>query len=81
MFDGVAQLVTTRRRYRCSECGWIGWKHRLRRRSHQSGRKGFGILPSAIVAVFIASVLVLGAGLLMEGCDDAAPPAAEIGGA
>ena len=26
---------TSKRRYRCRECGWTGWKHRLRRRNRQ----------------------------------------------
>jgi hypothetical protein len=25
--------VTRRRRYKCADCQWTGWKHRLRRRS------------------------------------------------
>jgi len=29
----LARAVTRRRRYRCGDCGWTGWKHRLRRRS------------------------------------------------
>jgi hypothetical protein len=27
----VAELLLARRRYRCSDCSWSGWKHRLRR--------------------------------------------------
>src|ERR1700687_4093381 len=27
----AAELLSLRRRYRCSDCAWHGWKHRLRR--------------------------------------------------
>ena len=29
----LAAPVVPRRRYRCADCRWTGWKHRLRRRS------------------------------------------------
>ena len=29
----LAGAVMRRRRYRCADCGWTGWRHRLRRRS------------------------------------------------
>jgi hypothetical protein len=27
----MAELLLARRRYRCPDCSWSGWKHRLRR--------------------------------------------------
>ena len=56
-----------RRRYACNDCGWTGWKHRLRprsaegtkarqRRRRDAGAIAFGI---GIVAFLIAVTIVL----------------------
>lgn len=29
---GLSTRPDGRRRYRCTSCGWVGWKHRLQRR-------------------------------------------------
>lgn len=33
----LAMMVIGRHRYRCADCAWTGWKHRLRRRSNTVG--------------------------------------------
>ena len=65
----VGRLIkpfTRRRRYRCRECGWTGWKHRLQRRNSQflTPRPQDGVDPRAVwffiaVVVFLIVVTIL----------------------
>jgi hypothetical protein len=63
--------VTRRRRYKCTECNWTGWKHRLRRRSGSGGTDMGGSAMSSgamyFSAVVVLFVLVL-AGMLVGNC-------------
>lgn len=61
----VVNLVSERRRYRCAECGWAGWRRRLRRReqaAHQSSRRsGTPFRARMFFWLLIAAILSSGA--------------------
>ena len=60
VFDLLIRPFTNKRRYRCRECGWTGWKHRLRRRNSQplTLRRQDSVEPRA-AWFFVAVVLFL----------------------
>ncbi len=74
---GVQRVMewTGRHRYRCADCGWTGWKHRLRRRSLalDSGRREpverRAIWFAGAVLTFILVTFIL----LVRSCQPARP--------
>ena len=72
----LAGALTRRRRYRCSGCGWAGWRHPLRRRS------GAGVplvakrtpdRPAITFFTIFAGALVTATLMLATSCEPAAP--------
>jgi hypothetical protein len=75
--DLFVASTTGRHRYRCGDCGWTGWKHRLRRRSGMAdtGLQRASVEGRAIwFAGTVLAILVITAILLVRGCEPAARP-------
>jgi hypothetical protein len=78
----IAEMVLSRRRYRCSDCSWSGWKHRLRR----IGKPTSLVDPKAPEAraiwffVVLIALLVTAAVLLLRSCSWERAPTPEGNG-
>lgn len=72
--DGLLDRFSSRRRYKCSACGWQGRRHRLRRRSQEmSGSLAPHTAPKAPAvwfAVFVVISLLLSGAVLMKNCNE-----------
>jgi hypothetical protein len=79
----IAELVLTRRRYRCSDCSWRGWKHRLRRIGKPASLVDSSeAQPRAIwFSVALVALLLTAAILLLRSCSWERLPAPEATGA
>jgi hypothetical protein len=62
----LVKPFTRQHRYRCRDCGWVGWKHRLRRRNSAfvARSRGNGVEPRAVwyfivVVIFLIVVTIL----------------------
>jgi len=70
--DATARLLGLKRRYRCSVCGWTGWRHRLRRRSDDVpslSQRETAAKPAVTFFVLIVILLLISAVLLVRGCE------------
>ena len=74
----LARVASVKRRYRCSDCQWTGWRHRLQRMGGASRSDqvfdGHEIQRREVwyfVVVTVAFVLFLG--VIMKQCADEAP--------
>lgn len=70
LIDGAAKWIGARRRYQCTQCGWAGWHHRLRRRSDSvavQARSSGNARPLAALAIAVGLLLISGA-LLSRAC-------------
>jgi hypothetical protein len=70
--------ISSKRRYRCSDCTWTGWRPRLRR--HGGAAAGDQIFnlherrtKEVWYLVVVAVVFVLFLGTVLKECSDAAP--------
>jgi len=74
----VLRVVSSKRRYRCSDCRWTGWRHRLTRHggpaladqvfdAHEVPRREVWYF------VVVAVVFALFLGTVMKQCSDEAP--------
>ena len=75
----LARGASAKRRYRCSDCEWTGWRHRLQRMGGASRADqvfdGHEVQRREVwyfVVVTVAFVLFLG--VIMKQCADEAPP-------
>ena len=68
--DALLSVLVRRRRYRCVECAWVGWRHRLRRHTNEPSSQRSTQASAAVLIGFIAVVLLIGGGLLMESCGE-----------
>lgn len=69
--DLVLNVFSRRRRYVCSSCGWMGRRHRLKRRgTDRSSLASRGATPSTMYGILfvIALAVVLVVSLAAEGC-------------
>jgi hypothetical protein len=69
---GAAFVAAGRRRYRCVDCGWIGWKHRLRRRQHSGVSLQQRESPDARAVWFfglVVTFLAISTILLLRACE------------
>src|SRR4051794_32723943 len=70
--DSAARWLGLKRRYRCTVCGWTGWRHRLRRRSDDvpslNPRQG-AAKPAISLFVLVIIFLLVSATMLARGCD------------
>jgi hypothetical protein len=68
LIGALVHLLIPHHRYSCAECKWVGWKHRLRRRTHgwnggtrsdtQSAERAmWSLLPAAGLAILIGALL------------------------
>jgi DNA-directed RNA polymerase subunit RPC12/RpoP len=72
----IAELLFSRRHYRCSECGWRGWKHRLRRLGKPTGSLIDNGKPQARANwffVLLIGLLLAAAVVLVRSCEPADP--------
>ena len=65
-------LISGRRRYRCADCRWTGWKHRLRRRS-DAATSGVQLpRPASTNAIWffllVVGIIVTTSAMLLNGC-------------
>jgi hypothetical protein len=68
-------LISGRRRYRCADCRWTGWKHRLRRRSDATA-SGVQLPQSASTNaiwffLMVVGIIVTTSAMLLNGCQGA----------
>ena len=79
LISPIAETLLSRRRYRCSDCSWSGWKHRLRR----IGKPTSLVDPKAPEAraiwffIVLIALLVTAAVLLLRSCSWERVPAAQ----
>lgn len=67
IIDQFRRLTSSRRRYRCSVCGWRGFRHRLVR--PRSGEpRGWQRTVSILALVLLVTTALIGAGLAYESC-------------
>ena len=74
LFDSILNLVDSRRRYKCSACGWRGRRHRLKRRNSELPSLAPRTTPRGPAVWFSLSVVVfllIAGGLLMRSCSEA----------
>ena len=68
LIGSLLNVLLPHHRYRCADCKWIGWKHRLRRRTHgasggsqsdaQSAERAvWSLLPAAGLAILVGALL------------------------
>jgi hypothetical protein len=72
----MAELLFSRRRYRCSGCGWRGWKHRLQRLGRPTGNlidKGGASARATWFFVILIGLLLAAAAVLVRSCEPADP--------
>jgi hypothetical protein len=70
LVDGAAKWIGARRRYQCTQCGWAGWHHRLRRRSDSvavQARSAGNARSLAALAIAVGLLLISGS-LLSRAC-------------
>jgi hypothetical protein len=75
----IAGRLLSRRRYRCSDCGWRGWKHRLRRLGQPTSSLVADGAPQARETWFFAlliGLLLTAAAMLIRNCEPSEQPAA-----
>ena len=68
----IAARLVSRRRYRCSDCAWRGWKHRLRRLGQPSGTLIADEAPQARATWFftlLVGLLVTASIMLVRSCE------------
>lgn len=79
LIDPVLNVFSSRRRYRCSGCGWTGRRRRLKRRSHElssprvATAKGVGLFAIVIV-------LLISGGLYVQSCVERPAKQVEVDG-
>jgi hypothetical protein len=74
---------TNKHRYRCRECGWTGWKHRLKRRNSQplTTRRRDGVEPrGAWFFIAVVIFLIVVSILLFRTWDASQPTEVPVGG-
>ena len=74
--SSAAWIATGRRRYRCADCGWAGWKHRLQRRTDSGMSLQQRQAPDIRAKVFfgcVVTLLTLTTVLLLRSCDSGGP--------
>lgn len=76
----IVGLVVGRRRYRCADCRWTGWKHRLRRRSDGASTSlHVRTTPDRrAIWFFIVSLLVVASVPLLRSCESGEPGPRDI---
>lgn len=87
----IVALASGKRRYRCSACGWSGWRHRLKRHRGSGGGAPRGIRAGAgageaVRAALLALAVLLVVWLASYSCNalrstepaDAAPPVSQL---
>lgn len=76
--DTLVTLVSLRRRYRCSACGWAGRRHRLKRRNQELSSLTPQTVPAKraiwLFLVVVAFLIVSGT-MAMRGCRFEVPTA------
>ena len=75
----LARVASVKRRYRCSDCEWTGWRHRLQRMGGASRAdeifNGHEVQHREVwYFVFVTVAFVLFLGVVMKQCADEAPP-------
>ena len=78
--DALRGALDRRRRYRCSACGWSGWKHRLKRRSSGETNLTPNAAPAGRAvwfALVVVAVLAVSGAMFTSSCQERS----EIGGA
>ena len=75
----LARVASVKRRYRCSDCEWTGWRHRLQRMGGASRADqifdGHEVQHREVwYFVFVTVAFVLFLGIVMKQCADEAPP-------
>ena len=77
----LLKSVSSRRRYVCTQCGWVGWRHRLQRRHSELPSLSPKAKPSHGAIAFFVFVLVffiVTGALLMQSCQNTPEPGAPI---
>jgi hypothetical protein len=68
----IAARLVSRRRYRCSDCAWSGWKHRLRRLGQSTSALSADEAPEARATwffVLLVGLLLTASIMLVRSCE------------
>ena len=82
--SSLVAVASYKRRYRCSDCDWTGWRHRLQRRGGPSMADqvfdGHEVHAKEIVYFIVVSMtFVIFLGVVMKNCaDEALPPPTDV---
>lgn len=83
VIDLPLRLLVRRRRYKCSGCGWTGWRRRLRRRRDDVPSLAPQIAPAGRAVGFsmvVLALLLVSGVMLMRSCRSSDPGVIEGAG-